>query len=558
MRCFSYTILSGFILSFIFVACTRHSEAWAELDAVEAIIDVYPDSALMLLQAIDTTKLRGEEEKARYSLLSVHAFDNNGIFLTNPDIINHAVDYYTLHGTTEQKMTALFLEGTLYQNGRKEDMALSSYIKALELRPYTSDSILVACVLVAQGLIYTDLYQNDKALENYLEAASIYGKKQKRASEIRTLYKALASSIRINDKQKADSVFALIQAKMPNCNDDFKVLETINLNYYVKFCDDSLIVREINRFISDGNMYDNKLVELAGAYSHLGEHQKALELFQKIDTTTVKNSLRFLAYASEIYANAGLYKEAYEYNNTFYVKMDSTDLKLYNSDILFLENKHRLELKALQEKNAREKTLFWCFAGILILCAIIIYSRYRFVSFRKNKQLEIENHKLITENLELRISQLNEESERLKEILDNQKELTIPVKQAIKERLQILNGILAREISSNDTYAKPSRQSIEDILQDKDKFMDSTRLAFKASHPEFISFLENRNLSVEEINYVCLYAIGLRGKEVGAYIQLKRHYNISSEIRKKLGLDEHATNLGIYIRRLMDADPAPK
>jgi len=50
---------------------------------------------------------------------------------------------------------------------------------------------------------------------------------------------------------------------------------------------------------------------------------------------------------------------------------------------------------------------------------------------------------------------------------------------------------------------------------------------------------------------LCLYAIGLRGKEVGEYIQIKRHYIISHEIRMKLGIDEHETNIGIYIRRLM-------
>lgn len=81
--------------------------------------------------------------------------------------------------------------------------------------------------------------------------------------------------------------------------------------------------------------------------------------------------------------------------------------------------------------------------------------------------------------------------------------------------------------------------------------MDSTRLAFTASHPKFISYLERHRITTDEINYLCLYAIGLRGKEVGEYIQVKRHYNISSEIRKKLGIDEHETNIGLYIRRLL-------
>lgn len=115
----------------------------------------------------------------------------------------------------------------------------------------------------------------------------------------------------------------------------------------------------------------------------------------------------------------------------------------------------------------------------------------------------------------------------------------------------MLNGLLAKKISGNDTYGKPYEQWVEKIVSDKQAFMDSTRLAFKASHPKFIEYLESHNLTEAEINYVCLYAIGLRGKEVGEYMQLKRHYNISSEIRSKLGLNEHQTNIGIYVRKLM-------
>mgnify|MGYP007119877659 FL=1 len=89
-------------------------------------------------------------------------------------------------------------------------------------------------------------------------------------------------------------------------------------------------------------------------------------------------------------------------------------------------------------------------------------------------------------------------------------------------------------------------------MANKDAFMSSTRLAFTGSHPDFIKYLERHNLTEWEIEYCCLYALGLKGKEVGTYIKLRSHYNISSEIREKLGLGETDTNLGIYIRKLLD------
>lgn len=66
-----------------------------------------------------------------------------------------------------------------------------------------------------------------------------------------------------------------------------------------------------------------------------------------------------------------------------------------------------------------------------------------------------------------------------------------------------------------------------------------------------MKYLDEHGLTESELNYVCLYAIGLRGKDIGEYIQIKRHYHISSDIRKKLGLKEDDTNLGLHIRNLM-------
>ena len=54
-----------------------------------------------------------------------------------------------------------------------------------------------------------------------------------------------------------------------------------------------------------------------------------------------------------------------------------------------------------------------------------------------------------------------------------------------------------------------------------------------------------------EIEHCCLYAIGLNGKMVTNFTNIKRHYHIGSSIRKKLGLNEHDTNISIYIKKLL-------
>lgn len=176
----------------------------------------------------------------------------------------------------------------------------------------------------------------------------------------------------------------------------------------------------------------------------------------------------------------------------------------------------------------------------------------------KIKELENENLKserdkkaLEAENLAHRVEILENESASLKELMDSQEELPSEVQEAIKVRIEMLNALMAGYITNNDQYEKPYESWIKELTDNTEEFMNSNRLALQVSHPRFIQYFEDHNLTVSEINYVCLYAIGLRGKEVGNYMKKRSHVNISSGIRKKLGIDKHETNIGIYVRKLL-------
>ena len=71
------------------------------------------------------------------------------------------------------------------------------------------------------------------------------------------------------------------------------------------------------------------------------------------------------------------------------------------------------------------------------------------------------------------------------------------------------------------------------------------------SHPGFFKYLREKELTDWEINYCCLYLIGLKGKDIGDYINLKRHYVYGSAIRQKLGLTENDTNLNLHLQKML-------
>ena len=61
-----------------------------------------------------------------------------------------------------------------------------------------------------------------------------------------------------------------------------------------------------------------------------------------------------------------------------------------------------------------------------------------------------------------------------------------------------------------DNLNKPD---VIEVLRDHGAVNVVQRLAFKASHPMFIRNLEEHGLTEYDINYLCLYAIGLKGKD---------------------------------------------
>lgn len=121
----------------------------------------------------------------------------------------------------------------------------------------------------------------------------------------------------------------------------------------------------------------------------------------------------------------------------------------------------------------------------------------------------------------------------------------------IRQRLAVLDKVIASHISSDDKFYRSSEEEIDVLMADREEFLRSTKIVFEESHPKFISYLQDKGLTDWEIGYCCLYTLGLKGKDIGEYIQKKRHYIISHEIRQKLGLDEHDTNISIYLRDLL-------
>ena len=544
-----------FVAMLCLASCSNHSAHWNTLLTVESFIEEQPDSALTVLQRIDVEELISSEERAKHALLLSMAMDKNLIDRTDFEVLQPAIDYYRHHGTATDKLRTYYYEGRIYQNRGEKDLAMKTFIKARELEGEITDTLTFANLLVAQGSYLYTSYKIDEFIENNLLAAELYQAIGRSYYHTTSLINALDGSIINKDKQLADSLLACCQSNIKAHPNYGRLMIPFVISYNIAFGSEEEIKRVADLCYADSLLPDRAKLNIAYGYSQIGESAKAIQVLESVHAEAIDaNPLKYFATKTKVLEANDMHKEALESYILYSTTLERTHQALFSQDLLFAQERHDMEMAALLEIQKQKKLIWYTICcALALLCVIgVIYYRYR---IGRTQRIIIEqenvNLRLEQENLSMRNSRLEAESENLKALLAEQEELSAPVTEAIKARLAILNGLLAAKISSNNAYSQPYDKWEEKITKDKHAFMTSTRLAFKASHPKFMKYLEEHGLTDSELDYLCLYAIGLRGKEIGDYIQLKRHYHISSDIRKKLGIDEHETNLGIYVRKLM-------
>lgn len=193
--------------------------------------------------------------------------------------------------------------------------------------------------------------------------------------------------------------------------------------------------------------------------------------------------------------------------------------------------------------------------GIMTILVVIVFAlrrtHKRLVSATEEKvHMQIEKE---------RVEKLYSDALIERDALSKMAEATAPdpeMKLVIKERLALLNKVIASYITDSSSANKEANAQIEMLVSNREAFLESTRKSFEAGHPRFMAYLRSCGLSDWEVNYCCLYLVGLNGKEIGEYINLKRHYTYGSVIRQKLGLGEHDRNLANHLKNMLENPPA--
>ncbi len=545
-----------FILTslFLILASCSPGNQTDVLDDVGFFISEDPERALSVLDSISSSgELRGRETKARFALLYSMALDKNYIDSIDDSLINIAVDWYKRHGTADEKLKAYYYQGRIYQNAGDKESAMESFVKAEAYVEDAEDDIAAGLLYDAMSNIALAIFDDDSVLKFCRKAEYHY---RKAGDRNRYAYALLGLAIYYTTEgQYTELSLALDTIRMFWNDLDIRTKDSyyqLRLGEFKETGQYEKLESGLEEYIREFPEDTINWMSVSEYYLVLGKARQALsslEIYRNKNKNYSKEPAYYI-HESNAYDSLGLTDSALAAYKNYQELIDSINTVIFGQDTKFLRERYEKDRSIAKSKY--ERAIIILSAVILLLVLLyIIHTLLGQARKREEEKSQMEND---LAEFRRQYSALETEKQELERIIAENPPADSMSRKVLNDRLELLNKFFTAEISSDAAIDRMASKELSRLVNDRESFMYATRMTFAAAHPEFIRLLENKGLTEHEIEYCCLYMLGLKGKDIGGYIEKKRHYNDSSEIRKKLGLGEHDTNLGIYLRKILNGN----
>ena len=522
-------------------SCNEHNVRLnQEFDRAEIMLSFCPDSSLSIINATDTGLLDSDRLKARYSLLKSIALDKNRIDICSDSIIADAVSYYSAKGTECEKARTFYYTARIFENAGEYEEAMRWLIKAE--RTDTHDDCLQTKALIhtTKGRIYHSALDYVNALRNYTDAAEYSMKAGDREKYVSNVLRKADCQIMLKEYDSARATINSIRSNkdelsVRNLNKMYQGL--LSLNERTSQEGMNSIRNEYLSAVTDPKLVDWLMI--AGTYIKENRPEQAEEALEKQAGSRGTNAAYYYRKA-QICELKGDYRNAFEAYRHYDHLSGKIGISILTDDTRFIEMQE--EKNELYEKTRMKNIIL-----ILAICAgfLLLTASFMFILMIRKKLLLKESE---NEILRKQFDELMMEREELSRAeTKNSESMKI-----INDRLRIIDQFVMSEALNDSFFEAKASKKLDDIINDRKEFIRQTRLIFETSYPQFTRHLIEKGLDETEMEFCCLYAIGMNGKMVTSFTNMKRHYHIGCEIRKKLGLGGHDTNLSIYIRNLLN------
>lgn len=536
-----------FVIGGGLVSCTRTDVNKKLLKQVESCVEVYPDSAMQLINLIEHPEHLHGKERADYALLMAQTLDKNYLdSLQSDSLIKIAVEYYKSGDDKVKAGKAYYYYGKMLVAKGKLSEAMEAYLEALVFLKETNEYKLRGLLFEHVGYLNLGQGMHEQSIDNYRQSIHYYELAGDRIGEVYGCRNVARGYLA---KQNTDSAYWYANRGLSLLTDTTNQVKSSLLQLL------GLIAKEekqysqaIDYFISAIRVSANKndglryYLSLGRTYLDMGKLESAEEC------------LNHCRDANDVFISSGAYnylyhlkKEEHNYEEALLYKEKSDSIlevvrngelrsqlltlqKKYEADKLILENR---QIK-LEKEN---QTYFYSFIVLLISGL----SFYVIKTSKKKNQRNVEalrkNEKVI-EGYVCKITELEQKEEWEREVKKetigklNRKILDLTLEnKKIRENSSVEALFVLEELKQGRLVAErmttTERQNIFDFLD--------------LIYADFISRIKAEfDLTKGELLLAAFIKLGFSSKQLMIVFdcEMKSVYKSKQRLKSHLGLNK--------------------
>ena len=526
-------ILLGILHLLLLPACGSRL-ASGVMDDVETYIQESPDSARRSLEALPARSHSLPWQRARFALLLSRALDRCGVSVKDDSLVRYAAGYYAVFGGPVHKYQTLYYLARVHENRGDRESAMEAFVKAQSIKSKKIPLRFRCATEMHMGVIYSHIYEFDRAIEAYSRAADYALKASWNLNYSTSVLNQARLFSNYGHYQKADSCFKLLQPYTPGMSDAEIVLlrgseaklrlsEGESSELLVPFVD-SILSRY--RHIPESIPWE----DFAKVYVRSGQPEKAQEALQEYEKQNrVEGDAIYYSLLSEVLDSLGDLRGSLDAYKRYISVSDSLDITIFKQDTKFLKERHALQM---QSKHRQINTWVALFAS-----AAIISGLAGFLFKRRKERARLQGL----------LEDLKEEYHDLQNLPARQNALSQEASDLLGCRLKALAAFFSKDIPKSLSQISPQ---LETLAEDRKGLLETIGLLFAVYRPSFVMPLVEKGLTPAETGYCCLIALGIRNVEMKDVINREGVNNINSVIRRKLGIGLNTSKLGTVLREM--------
>lgn len=535
------------------MGCGNRAAVKGVLDSAEAIMNERPDSALVLLENIDSSAVRGRATAARYSLLRSMALDKNVIDTADISIILPAVRYYERKGDDLSKARTFFYYGRVLQNGGDNEAALEAVSKAELYADRTGDLYLQGLIADCKGRIYESSDELDEALQHYVQAADAFRSLNLRINEMYMLEMISGIYDLSNDSEKALEYAQDARNIALETGDASEIIST-TLDVALAFYVGGDFQKALSELTGAADVYFSSVIPssfymlLSQIFLSMGDIASARDyamLQLEIEKASVPSSAIYALLEKIEYA-AGNYKLSCEYYDKCLDAMDiqrqiEYEESVHEADMRYKNGELREIIKA-QEKHLRDIIIIWSLAIVSVAAIGLAAVQMRRRQLQKN-EAEINEYRN-------KISTLQEYSALLEKVKNS-----VPEKnELINHQVEVLSKLMSILVRTQSKMKPPEYREFVELVRKRsaggDEILNTLRSTFDIQYPEVKGWLRDEHLSEKDMDIYMLTNLGCSASVTAYIIGTTEGYifNRRSMLRKKFGLTDEKMSLNEHIK----------